>query len=185
MLNMTRPVRCARRGSRSHHGDRGSVSLWVIIFTFSTIVLLTLVVDGGQLMNAKERAADVAEQAARAAANDIDIGALRSPGGNVVIAAGACASPGPAANLVATYAAGVGVSATIPAGGCAVCPADGGAMCANPPAVPNGGVATQWVTVKVVVTTSPVIPIGIFGSYQVPATGTAVLECGVNVGGPC
>src|SRR6185437_8108007 len=54
-----------------HHTDRGSVSLWLVIFAFTTIALLVLVVDGGQTMNAKSRAADIAEQAARAAADDV------------------------------------------------------------------------------------------------------------------
>ena len=41
-------------------GDRGSVSLWVVIFSFATLALLVLVVDGGQTMNAKSRDADIA-----------------------------------------------------------------------------------------------------------------------------
>jgi len=62
---------------RRHHADRGSVSLWLVIFAFTTIALLVLVVDGGQTMNAKSRAADIAEQAARAAADDVNVGQLR------------------------------------------------------------------------------------------------------------
>ncbi len=46
--------------------DRGSVSLWVVIFAFVTLALLILIVDGGQVIVAKSRAADIAEQAARA-----------------------------------------------------------------------------------------------------------------------
>ncbi|HLQ54651.1 MAG TPA: pilus assembly protein TadG-related protein, partial [Streptosporangiaceae bacterium] len=72
---------------RSRAGDRGSVALWVIIFTFAVLVLVALIVDGGQLMNAKERAADVAEQAARAAANDVNVVDLRA--GTVAIDPGA------------------------------------------------------------------------------------------------
>ncbi len=70
--------------------DRGSVSLWVVIFAFVTLYLLVLVVDGGQVIVAKSRAADIAEQAARAAADDINPVALRN--GQVAIAAGACDS---------------------------------------------------------------------------------------------
>ena len=40
-------------GAGGGRGDRGSVSLWVVIFTFTTLALLVLVVDGGQAMNAK------------------------------------------------------------------------------------------------------------------------------------
>ena len=71
-------------------GDRGSVSLWVVIFTFTTLVLLVLVVDGGQAMNAKSRAADIAEQAARAAADDLNMGDLRTGQGTVALAGSAC-----------------------------------------------------------------------------------------------
>jgi Flp pilus assembly protein TadG len=157
-------------------GERGSIALWVIIFTFAVIVLVALMVDGGQLMNAKERAADVAEQAARAAANDVSVADLRA--GKVAIAPGACAPDGPAASLVASYGQGIGATAVIPAiyrgsQGCTT----GTKMTATGPA--------HFATVTVTVTTVPVIPIGIFGSYQVPATATAVLECGINQGVAC
>src|SRR5256885_650763 len=90
-------------------GDRGSVSLWVVIFAFVTLALLILIVDGGQVIVAKSRAADIAQQAARAAADDINPAALRN--GDVSIAAGACGTPGPASDLIATYQKGVGVTA--------------------------------------------------------------------------
>jgi Flp pilus assembly protein TadG len=158
-------------------GDRGSVALWVIIFTFAVIVLVALIVDGGQLMNAKERAADVAEQAARAAANDVSVADLRA--GTVAIDPGACANPGgPAASLVASYARGIGVTAVMPA------------SYGNQPGCHTGTAMTaiglqHFATVTVEVTTVPVIPLGIFGSYQVPAQATAYLECGVNQGVAC
>ena len=60
----------------------------MIIFTFTTLALLVLVVDGGQTMNAKSRAADIAEQAARAAADDVNVASLRS--GTVGLGSGAC-----------------------------------------------------------------------------------------------
>ena len=86
--------------------DRGSVSLWLVIFAFTAITLLVLVVDGGQTMNAKSRAADIAEQAARAAADDVNVGQLR--GGTIGLGGDACdLKQGPAAQLVASYAAGV------------------------------------------------------------------------------
>src|SRR5205823_6155240 len=91
--------------------DRGSVSVWVVIFAFITMILLVLVVDGGQVMVAKSRAADIAEQAARAAADDIDPAALR--GGRVALAPGYCGPQGPAAALIATYSKGVGVTASM------------------------------------------------------------------------
>jgi Flp pilus assembly protein TadG len=156
--------------------DRGSVALWAVIVTFAVLVLLTFVVDGGQLMNAKERAADVAEQAARAAANDIDITQLRS--GQVAISPQACDTAGPAASLVASYAKGTGLNAVIPA------------SYRNQPGCKTGTMVTgtgpqNFATVTVEVTTNPVIPLGIFGSYQIPATETAFLDCGVTQGVAC
>lgn len=177
MLSRGRAARPSRRRPvRPGSGDRGSVALWVVIFTFAVMVLATFVVDGGQLMNARERAADMAEQAARATANDIDITALRS--GQVAISPGACAPGGPAATLVAAYARGTGVNAFVPA------------SYHNQPGCRTGTVTTpagpqHFATVTVEITTRPVIPIGIFGSYQVPATQTAYLECGITQGVAC
>lgn len=167
----------ARRGpGMPAAGDRGSVALWVVIFTFAVLVLATFVVDGGQLMNARERAADMAEQAARATVNDLDITALRS--GQIVISPGACAPGGPAASLVASYARGAGVTAAVPA------------SYHSQPGCTTGTVRTaagqqHFATVTVEITTQPVIPIGIFGSYQVPATQTAFLDCGITQGVAC
>ena len=79
----TRPQMSQHCLVRQATRDRGSVSLWVVIFAFVTLALLILVVDGGQVIVAKSRAADIAEQAARAAADDIDPAALR--GGQVLI----------------------------------------------------------------------------------------------------
>jgi Flp pilus assembly protein TadG len=139
--------------------DRGSVSLWVVIFAFITIVLLGLVVDGGQVMIAKSRAADIAEQAARAAADDIDPATLRA--GQVAIARDACGAAGPAAGLVTTYAKGVGVTASMQS--CAVGTGPGGA-----PAV----------TVGVQVSVRAAIPSGLFNAISVSASETAYLACG-------
>ena len=157
-------------------GDRGSVAVWTVIFTFAVLLLLTFVVDGGQLMNAKERAADAAEQAARAAANDIDITSLRT--GQVAISAQACDPAGPAASLVASYAKGTGLNAVIP-------PSYHGQPGCQTGITVTGAGRQHFATVTVEVSTAPVIPIGIFGSYQVPATETAFLDCGVNQGVAC
>jgi Flp pilus assembly protein TadG len=160
------------RRLRPRDSDRGSIALWVIMLTFSVIVLVALIVDGGQLMNAKERAADMAEQAARAAANDVNVASLRA--GKVAINPDACANPGgPAASLVASYGKGIGVTAVIPASGCLT----GTKMTALG--------LQHFATVTVDVSTVPIIPIGIFGSYQVPAQATAFLECGINQGVAC
>ncbi len=60
--------------------DRGSAALFVAIFAPAIIFMAGLVIDGGAALEAKQRAADSAEQAARAAAGQCDVGLLRSLG---------------------------------------------------------------------------------------------------------
>ncbi len=139
--------------------ERGSVTLWVVIFAAVTLSLLFLVVDGGQVIVAKSRAADIAEQAARAAADDINPGALRS--GQVAVAASACNQGGPATGLISTYSQGVGVTASMQ--NCQV-----GTDAAGAPDV----------TVQVMVSTRPVFPVPPFTAINVHATETAYLACG-------
>ena len=74
---MRRVLGCMRRGLRS---DRGSAALFVAIFAPAMIFLAGLVIDGGAALEAKQRAADSAEQAARAAAGQCDVALLRSLG---------------------------------------------------------------------------------------------------------
>ncbi|GAA2132426.1 Tad domain-containing protein [Streptomyces synnematoformans] len=56
--------------------DRGSGAGAVIIFAFLFMALAAFVVDGGLAISQRERAADIAEQAARYAAQDTDTDAL-------------------------------------------------------------------------------------------------------------
>jgi Flp pilus assembly protein TadG len=60
--------------------DRGSMSVFVVIFSLSVILLAGLLVDGGAAINARLKAADIAEQAARGGADQIDVGLLRATG---------------------------------------------------------------------------------------------------------
>jgi Flp pilus assembly protein TadG len=137
--------------------DRGSVSVWVVIFAFVTMILLTLVVDGGQVMIAKSRAADIAEQAARAAADDINPATLRA--GQVAIAQGACdLGNGPAAGLVAMYGKG-----TASLRNCSI-----GTDAQGDPDV----------TVQVQLSVSTAIPAPAFTGVTVSASETAYLACG-------
>ena len=136
---------------RHSTSDRGSVSLWVVIFAFVTLALLILIVDGGQVIVAKSRAADIAQQAARAAADDINPAALRN--GQVTIAAGACDTPGPASDLISTYQKGVGVTATM--------------LTCTPGTGPEGA---PDVTVQVQVSMKPFLPVNPFGTITVTAT---------------
>lgn len=69
---MIRPSRAARRG------ERGSVTAFTVIMTITLIFVAGLVVDGGQILNAKREAANVAESAARAGAQAVDEDAVRA-----------------------------------------------------------------------------------------------------------
>ncbi|WOT35022.1 pilus assembly protein TadG-related protein [Streptomyces coeruleorubidus] len=64
----------AARGA--HLDDRGSGAGAVIIFALVFLSLSAFVIDGGLSISKRERAADIAEQAARFAAQDIDREAL-------------------------------------------------------------------------------------------------------------
>ena len=59
-------------------GDRGSGAAAVLIFALVFMSLAAFVIDGGLSISKRERAADIAEQAARYAAEDINIEALRN-----------------------------------------------------------------------------------------------------------
>ncbi|MFJ3309100.1 TadE/TadG family type IV pilus assembly protein [Streptomyces sp. NPDC086549] len=61
---------------RSRLDDRGSGAGAVIIFALVFLSLAAFVIDGGLSISKRERAADIAEQAARYAAQDIDKAAL-------------------------------------------------------------------------------------------------------------
>ncbi|MQY07341.1 TadE/TadG family type IV pilus assembly protein [Actinomadura macrotermitis] len=60
--------------------DRGAMALYVVLFTPTVLMLAGLLVDGGLAIHARQRAADMAEQAARAGANQIDTDRLRETG---------------------------------------------------------------------------------------------------------
>jgi Flp pilus assembly protein TadG len=64
---------------RRHADDnvRGSVSLYFAIVTLAALVMAGLVVDGGAALATRERAADLATQAARAGADALTPASLR------------------------------------------------------------------------------------------------------------
>jgi Flp pilus assembly protein TadG len=75
-----RGVGAALRRRVPQDAQRGSAALFIAIFAVPMIFLAGLVIDGGAALEARQRAADIAEQAARAAGNQCDIGLLRSAG---------------------------------------------------------------------------------------------------------
>ncbi len=158
------------RPAATDRADRGSVAVFTVVFAVAVVFLTALIVDGGNAMNARERAADIAGQAARAAAEDIDTAALRANsvgqnGGFPIDWTTAC---GDAAKVVTQYGATLtGTTVTM-----AACPAMG------------SGPTVATVTVQVV--TKPLIGGGILGTFTESATGTATSECGnANRQGVC
>lgn len=137
--------------------DRGSGAAAAVIFALVFLVLAAFVVDGGLSIAKRERAADIAEQAARYAAMDIDEEALRDD-------AQPAAAPINHRNCparVARYAREAGLSAAdVAASGCTQ---------ASP----------QQVTVRITLTYEPVF-LGLFYSsaFTVHGTATAVNETG-------
>jgi hypothetical protein len=149
-------------------GDRGSFTVYTVVFTIAVILLLGLIVDGGMAMNARERAEDIAGQAARAAADDIDLTTLRDQG-TADIAPGACLPGGPAYDLVSEYAGDVTghdvdhvLTATV-------------LKC-------QAGARSVAVTVQI--RTRPLVP-GVLQGFTETAKATAVPECGITVGVVC
>lgn len=58
--------------------DRGSLAGYLVIMTVALFALAGLVLDGGAALTAHGQAADVAQQAARAGADALDVASLRS-----------------------------------------------------------------------------------------------------------
>ena len=66
-----------RASSRVVADDRGSISLYFAIITLAALAMAGLVIDGGAALATRERAADLATQAARAGANALAPASLR------------------------------------------------------------------------------------------------------------
>jgi Flp pilus assembly protein TadG len=60
--------------------ERGSATIFVVGFSLVLFAGAGLAIDGGRAINARDKATDVAEQAARAGADQLDQGALRDLG---------------------------------------------------------------------------------------------------------
>ncbi len=157
-----RPCSATVRGP----AERGSVTVFVVVFAIAVMFLLALILDGGIAMNAKQRAADIAGQAARAAADTIDVAQLRNTGA-AVMGPGAC---GAAAKLVSTYGQRLSSGVDrVTSTAMVSCVAPAGARVA---------------TVQVTVSTSPLVP-GVFGAFRETALASATTECGITLGGAC
>lgn len=158
-----RAIALRRIGARARgDGDRGSIAVFTAVFAFAVLTLLVLLVDGGTVLNARERAADIAEQGARAAVTDLSIGDLHGDNGSGTTTVainwpGAC---GYAQATARDYAASLG----------------SGIRLDSVPTCPRQ--APQSATVQVTVTVQPVIPFFLFPAVTVTATQTAAAVCG-------
>lgn len=149
-----------RRGRRHHRsdGERGSIAVFTAVFAFAVIFLVALLVDGGSVLSARERAADIAEQAARAAATDLNLASLRGAAGAVTIDwATAC---GVAQQAIDAYSKGFNAHTTAQMTAC------------------TAGADPRTAIVTVQVTTTPLIPALGFGTVTVTATQSATAACG-------
>ncbi|OZD06429.1 hypothetical protein CH275_09390 [Rhodococcus sp. 06-235-1A] len=72
---------CTRRDA---HNDAGTIAMWSVITAMALLIMMGLVVDGGGKVYAKQRAEQVAEEAARGAGQAI-IEPLAVRGTNVVV----------------------------------------------------------------------------------------------------
>lgn len=62
----------------ARHAEGGYAAVWVVFVAAAMLAVAGLVIDGGYVMSAKRDAERVAEQAARAAADQLDVAKLRS-----------------------------------------------------------------------------------------------------------
>jgi Flp pilus assembly protein TadG len=71
-----------------HGGDEGAAAVLLLLLAPALFAAAGLVLDGGRQLAARQQAADLAEQAARAGADQLDTSTLRATGtGTVAVAA--------------------------------------------------------------------------------------------------
>jgi Flp pilus assembly protein TadG len=65
--------------------ERGSATILLVGLSLVLFACAGLAIDGGRAINARDKATDVAEQAARAGSGELDDALLRGPGGTVAL----------------------------------------------------------------------------------------------------
>ena len=95
--------------------DRGSVTAYLLVMTVALVVLAGLVLDGGAALAAHGRAADTAQQAARAGADALDETTLRA-----VTPAGLTPTPAAARAAAAAVLAAADVTGEVTVNGSTV-----------------------------------------------------------------
>ena len=104
---MSRPA-----SGRRPTGDAGTISIVLVLLTGALFSVAGLVWDGGRAITARQHAADLAEQAARAGANDLDLTAARTDGNAGIDAIDTSAAIRDACHYVQVASPGAGCVAT-------------------------------------------------------------------------
>ena len=95
---------------RAVRDDSGAAAVILVLLTPVLFALAGLVLDGGRAIAARQHAADLAEQAARAGVDMVDVTTLRSTGTDTVDPAGGVAA---ACRYVAAADPGAGCEAVV------------------------------------------------------------------------
>jgi hypothetical protein len=106
-------VRSVRRLAEDRPTENGTVTAFVVVFTFALVLMAGLVIDGGLTLAARVQAIDEAQAAARAGAQAINVPLFRSTG-QVVL------DPAEARQSAESYLAATGHRGTVAVDGQAV-----------------------------------------------------------------
>ena len=143
--------------------ERGSMTVFVVLWSLVIVMVAALVIDVGLAISQRERAADLADQAARAEAQNLSTVALRQTGGAVIQDDGCLRATNYVTNAASSIHYG---SAAINTGygthGCSL----------------SGNGPGNSVTVSVNLTYSPFVFDLFSGTVTVTETGTATAAAG-------
>lgn len=155
-------------GEQSQDRERGSLTVAVVYWMVVAMVIAGLIVDGGSMITAREKAIELAQQAARAEANVLNTVSLRGTGQASILNDPTC---GAAAQYL--HSAGVNVqSGTIRLDGTAQT-SDGGRNENGCEYSANG----QTVTVFVILTYTPMLGVPPFtGDQTIKQSASATIE---------
>ncbi|GAA3744524.1 pilus assembly protein TadG-related protein [Salinactinospora qingdaonensis] len=96
--------------TRTRHDDSGQVTAFVVILTAALLLLFALVFEGGTALATRSRALSLAQEAARAGAQEIDLAAYRA-GDSVRL------TPRPARHAARTFLTQAGAEGTVQVNG--------------------------------------------------------------------
>ncbi|HWG27296.1 TadE/TadG family type IV pilus assembly protein [Actinospica sp.] len=143
--------------------ERGSMTVFVVLWSLVIVMVAALVIDVGLAISQRERAADLADQAARAEAQNLSTASLRQSGGAVIQDDGCLRARDYLTNAASSIHYGTATLDTgLGNGGCEV--------------VGNG--PGNSVTVSVNLTYSPFVFDLFSGTVTVTETGTATAATG-------